>query len=199
MEFKEIVMARYATKMFDGEKIPEEKINELLELIRFSPSGLNTQPWKIKVITDQKTKDELLPATFNQPQISTCSHLLVFCANTDLTGQIEKVDQAMRKGGVPDEIRERMMGMARDNAGNASSEGRLERAKCHTYLALGNAVNGAKALGFDSCPMAGFDPKAYSKILNLPDHLVPTLLCPLGYAADTPIPKVRLSKEDVFF
>jgi nitroreductase len=47
--------------------------------------------------------------------------------------------------------------------------------------------------------MAGFDPNAYSQILNLPDHLVPTLLCPLGYAADTPIPKVRLSKEDVFF
>jgi nitroreductase len=57
MEFKEIVMSRYATKKFDGRKIPEPKITELLELIRFAPSALNIQPWKIKVITDQKTKE----------------------------------------------------------------------------------------------------------------------------------------------
>ena len=37
MEFKEIVMQRYATKQFDGKIVPEEKINELLEMIRFAP------------------------------------------------------------------------------------------------------------------------------------------------------------------
>ena len=40
------------------------------------PSGLNLQPWKIKVIIDQKIKEGLFPATLNQQQIITCSHLL---------------------------------------------------------------------------------------------------------------------------
>lgn len=199
MEFKEIVMKRYATKLFDAKKLPEEKINELLELIRFAPSGLNIQPWKIKIISDQKTKEELLQASFDQQQVTTCSHLLVFCANTDIAGQVEKVDRSMRKGGVPDETRERMMGMVKGVMADSPLETRLEIAKCHAYLAVGNAVNGAKALGFDSCPMTGFDPEAYSRILNLPEHLVPTLLCPVGYAADKPIPKTRLKKEDIFF
>lgn len=56
MEFKDIVMSRYATKKFDGKKLPESKINELLELVRFAPSALNLQPWKIKIVTDQKTE-----------------------------------------------------------------------------------------------------------------------------------------------
>ncbi len=83
MEFKEIVKERYATKVFDGKIIPEEKINDLLDIIRFAPSSLNLQPWKIKVVFDRKLKEELLPATLSKGQVMSCSHLLVFCANTN--------------------------------------------------------------------------------------------------------------------
>ena len=79
-----------------------------------------------------------------------------------------------------------------------SIEGTVEWAKCHAFLAVGNAVNGAKSLGFDSCPMTGFDPNEYSRILKLPEHLVPTILCPLGYGSDKPIPKIRFPKDEIF-
>ena len=199
MEFKDIVMQRYATKKFDGKRIPEAKVNELLELVRFAPSGLNLQPWKIRVITDQKIKEQLFPATFNQEQITTCSHLLVICANTDLDGLIKRVDQTMKEAAVPDEFRKMLMGFAKDMNGGMSPEQRLAWAQCQVYLALGNALNGAKALGIDSCPMTGFDPQEYSRILKLQPHLVPTALCPLGYAADKPMTKVRLPKEEILF
>ena len=199
MEFKDIVMQRYATKKFDGKKIPEGKINEFIELVRFAPSSLNLQPWKIKVIADQKIKEQLFPATFNQEQATTCSHLLVFCANTDLDGLIKKVDQTLKEARVPDGMRNMVIGFAKDMNGGMSPEQRLGWAQCQVFLALGNALNGAKALGFDSCPMTGFDPQEYSRILKLPPHLVPTALCPLGYAADKPMPKLRFAKEDIFF
>ncbi|MBI4438794.1 nitroreductase family protein, partial [Candidatus Woesearchaeota archaeon] len=77
-----------------------------------------------------------------------------------------------------------------------TDEQRLSWAQRQTYLALGNTVNGAKSLGFDSCPMEGFDPKQYSGILNLPQNIVPTALCTIGYAADKPKPKLRLQKKD---
>lgn len=199
MDFKDIVMQRYATKTFDGKKISEEKIKQLLELIRFAPSAVNVQPWKIKVVADQKIKDSLLPATFGQEQVTSCSHLLVLCANTDTDGLIEKVDRAMKKAAVPDEFRNTMIGLAKNMTGSMSPEVKIGWAKCQVFLALGNAVNGAKALGFDSCPMTGFNPNEYARILNLPAHLIPTVLCPVGYAADRPMPKVRLPEEDVVF
>jgi nitroreductase len=199
MEFKEIVMSRYATKKFDGRKIPEPKITELLELIRFAPSALNIQPWKIKVITDQKTKEQLRPASWNQEQITTCSHLLVFCANTDFAGLIKKLDQLLQKSRAPEEMRKMVIGMASELTAKMPPEQRLSWAQGQVFLALSNALNGAKSLGFDSCPMGGFDPKEFSRILALPPTVVPTMLCPVGYAADKPMSKVRFPKEDIVF
>ena len=103
MEFKDIVKQRYAAKIFDGKMIAEEKIETLLEIIRFAPSALNLQPWKIMVITDQKVKDKLLPATFGQEQVTTCSLLLVFFANMDIDELIEKLENGMKDAGIQDE------------------------------------------------------------------------------------------------
>ena len=198
MEFEKIVMERYATKLFDGRKIPEEKINKLLELIRNAASSFNIQPWKIIVIKDQKLKEKLQPATWNQQQIPTCSHLLVFCADTDIAGNIDRLEKLMIENGANKESIQGYMDMMRSFEKNLSNEQKLSWSQRQTFLALGNALNGAKALGFDSCPMEGFNPEEYSKILNLPKNLVPTALCPVGYAKDTAKDKLRFVKKDVF-
>ena len=96
MEFKDVVMKRYASRSFTDQKVPEDTINELLDLIRVAPSALNLQPWRIKVVSDQKTRDELGPAMFNQMQAVNCSHLLVFCTDTDIDDVIARVDQSMK-------------------------------------------------------------------------------------------------------
>jgi len=199
MEFADIVMSRYATKKFDSRKIPETKINELLELVRFAPSALNLQPWKIKVVTDQKVKEQLRPVAFDQEQVTSCSHLLVFCADPDYDRLIHRLGTLLKKSGVPEEIQRMVIGMALQFTQPMSPEQKLAWSQAQTYLALGNALNGAKSLGFDSCPMGGFDPKEFSRILKIPPPLVPTLLCPVGYAADKPMQKVRFAKEDIVF
>ena len=199
MDFAKIVMSRYATKKFDGKKIPENKVDELLELVRFAPSALNLQPWKIRIVTDQKVKEQLKPAAFNQEQVTTCSHLLVFCADPDYDSLIRKLGALLKKNGVPEEMQKMVLGMAENFTKPMSAEQKLAWSQAQTYLALGNALNGAKALGFDSCPMGGFDPKEFSRILKIPPPLVPVMLCPIGYAADKPMPKVRFAKEDIVF
>ncbi len=190
-------MQRYATKRFDGRTVPEETIRELLELIRFAPSAINLQPWRIRVVADPATKERLLPAAFDQPQVTTCSHLLVFCADPDYDGLVRKLDDLLRKNGVPDEMREAAIGMSRQFTVPMTPEQRLSWSAAQTYLALGNALNGAKALGLDSCPMGGFDPEAVSNILGIPAPLVPVMLCPVGYAADQPGPKLRHPIEEL--
>lgn len=199
MEFKQLIMERYATKKFDGRKIDEGKLNEILEMIRFSPSALNLQPWKIKVIHNQELKDKLYTASGDQAQITTCSHLLVFCANTDLKSNAEKVFKGMELAGVPEEKIELYKNYLKTSQGLLNKETGLCEAQKNVFIAATHALYAAKSLGIDSCPMQGFDQAAYSKILGLPSTLVPTLLVPLGYAADEPMPKNRFPKEDIFF
>ncbi len=200
MEFNDILMSRYATKKFDGTKIDEEKLDQILEMVRFSPSALNVQPWKIKIVEDQDTLDKLSAASMDQPQISSCSHLLVFCANTDMDGNANKVLKSMKNMGVPDEnlvqyenIIKTFIGMFKEDAAA------LSEAQCNVFIAATTALFAAKSVGVDSCPMQGFDSASYSKILEIPVGLVPTIIVPLGYPADQQMPKMRFPKEEIYF
>jgi len=199
MEFKQIVMQRYAARKFDGRRIDDAKVEELLEMIRYACSGLNLQPWKIKVIADQALKDKLVHASHGQQQVSNCSHLLVFCANTDVESHMNMIVDQMRKSGAPEESIKHIEEMAKGVQTMMTKEQLLAFVQAQVYLPLSNAIHGAKALGFDSCPMTGFDPAEYARILGLPSNLIPTAVCPIGYAVDAPTPKFRLPKEEIFF
>ena len=147
-------MQRYATKRFDGRAVPEETVRELL-LVRFSPSAINLQPWRIRVVTDPAVKARLQPAAFDQPQVTTCSHLLVFCADPDYEGLIRRLEGLLASNNVPGEMREMVIGMSRQFTAPMTPEQRLAWSTAQTYLAVGNALNGVTALGLDSCPWAG--------------------------------------------
>ena len=199
MEFKDIVVQRYATKQFDGRMIDEPTLFMLLDIIRLSPSAFNLQPWKIKIVTASKIKKNLLPHTNNQPQVTTCSHLFVFCANTELEPLVDKAVEGLARSGLPAESVSQYSAMIKGYIGSMTPEQRMAFSREQIHIALSNAVNGAKSLGLDSCPMGGFDPVAYAEVLFLPEEYIPVVLCAVGYAADKPQPKWRLPREDVFF
>jgi nitroreductase len=199
MEFKDIVMQRYATKQFDGRMIDDPTLFMLLDIIRYSPSAFNLQPWKIKIITASRIKKNLLPHTNNQLQVTTCSHLFVFCANTELETLVDKAVEGLARSGLPKETVSQYAAMIKGYIGSMRPEQRVAFAREQIHIALGNAVNGAKSLGLDSCPMGGFDPAGYTETLFLPEEYIPVVLCAVGYAVDKPNPKWRLPREEVFF
>lgn len=198
MEFKELVQQRFASREYEDRKIDDTLIDEILRMIRLSPSALNMQPWKIKVVADEDLKERLYDKSFYQSQITNCSHVLVFCANRDLPGQIEKIIKGMKVAGVPEEQINRYK-TATQLVLSGSEESVLCEAQKNVYIAATQAIYAAKSLGIDSCIVQGFEPAAYSEILELPSNLVPTLLVTLGYATDSPRPKVRFPKEEIFF
>ena len=100
MEFEDIIMKRYATKLFDGRQVPKESEERLLKMVRYSASSFNVQPWKIIIITDKTLKEKLKHATLNQAQITSCSHLLVFCANLNIKKHIDMVYQLKVESGI---------------------------------------------------------------------------------------------------
>jgi len=199
MEFKNILEERFATKKFDGKKIDQDKIEQIMEMIRLSPSALNLQPWKIKIIADEDLKEKLSPASMDQPQIKSCSHLLVFCANSNLKGNADKLINDLKASGIPEKNIQFLESVLNNFLRMLPGKAGIHEAQHNVFIPAITAIYAAKSLGIDSCPMQGFNPAAYSEILELPDTLVPTIIVPLGYAADKPMPKVRFPKEEIFF
>jgi len=200
MDFKELAYQRFASKKYDGRKIEADKLEQLKELIRITPSAFNLQPWKIMIVADKGLKEQLTSlAVGGGTQIPTCSHLLVLCANTEWDSHINRNIEAMRKAGVPEENITRYQMAFKSLFGPLSPDQRLIESQKNVFLAAASAIYGAKSLGIDSCVIQGFDVVGYGKILNLPSSLVPTLLITLGYAADRPMPKSRLPQEEIFF
>lgn len=201
MEFKQLVVERYASRKYTARKVEDEKMRQLREIVRLTPSTFNLQPWKIKVIDDGKLKDQLASLAFGgDAQVATCSHLLVLCANTELDSLIDKNVEGMKKAHVPEEFIIRYQTDLQDMLCHAFyGQKWLVESQKNVYLMAASVVYGAKSLGIDSCIMQGFDAVGFSKVLDIPSRLVPTLLVTLGYSADRPMPKVRLPEGELFF
>jgi nitroreductase len=197
---------RYATKKFDpSRKIPADLWKTLEQALVLSPSSFGLQPWKFIVVTDPKLKAALRAASWGQPQVEDCSHLVVFTARR--TMQVEDIERLLSRisevRGVPVDslsgYRDMMIGSVVD--GPLSKVVDQWTAK-QTYIALGNFVTCAAVLGVDACPMEGLDPAKYDEILGLAGTGYHTLaICPAGYRAQddayAKLAKVRFPLEEV--
>lgn len=204
--FEELVRGRYAARRFDGSPITRKQLGELLELIRLAPTAFNLQPWRARIVEDPGLKAKLAPLTGNQPQVTTASHLLVFCANTDFEALIGQLRRGMVAHGAPTEGVVELLGTMRAALFGLDAAQRLAWAQRQVYLALAHGLLGAQALGFDACALDAFDAAGYAQALKLPPHLVPTVVLAVGHAAERPRDaserdreKYRYELQDLFF
>ncbi len=196
---------RYATKQFDPNKtIDTETWQSIEDSLVLTPSSFGLQPWKFIIITDPAVKQKLLPHSWNQHQVVDCSHLVVLLANTAINqADVDKfIDftQSVR-GGDKDTLgayKDMMSGFI----SRMEPQQKTSWAKNQVYIALGQLLATAAALGVDACPMEGIVPAEYDKILKLADTGFTTVLaCPLGYrsADDTyaGLAKLRYPKSEL--
>ncbi len=196
---------RYATKKFDNTKvIPETTFNDLLDVLRLSPSSFGLQPWKFVVIKDQSLRKELRKYAWDQPQITEASHLIVLCAKTGMdedyvkdfilrTAQSRGIP-AVDLGGYQDMILGFVKSLNEDNLAHWMAR--------QVYIALGVLLAESAHHRIDSCPMEGFDAVKFDEILNLKDAgLHAIVLCGLGYrTADDPyakLAKIRFEANEI--
>lgn len=196
---------RYATKQFDpNKKLTPEQLNTVLEALRLTPSSLGVQPWKFVVVENQQTKEALLEATRNQPQVVDCSHLIVIArkrtiSHKDVDNYIAHVAKT-RETGV-----EHLAGykdMINSFIQKRTEEQLNEWMARQCYIALGNALTIAAIEGIDTCPMEGFIPKEYDRILELEkENLTAVVLLPLGFRSEEDSSalraKVRYPQDDL--
>ncbi|GAA4520578.1 nitroreductase family protein [Sphingobacterium thermophilum] len=197
MSFLEIAKSRYTTKKYNPNlKISEEKIEQLKEIIRLSPSSINSQPWKFGFIADEKVKRELASVSyFNEQRIIQASHLVVFSVIDEIEKFEEQIQQNLPEGAV-----DYYNTFVKPNS-DAEIKSWLQH---QVYLSLGFFLSACASLGIDSTPMEGIKSEEYDKILQL-DGYKSLFAVAIGYRdlddANQPLknPKARLSAENVIY
>ncbi len=184
MSYIQKLKERYATKAMNGNVVPQDKIDNILEAIRLAPTSSGLQPFEVFVITDKEVKAQIREIAWNQSPVTDCSHLLVFAAwdtyTADRINHMFDLTNEIRgfKNEGWENYRQQLLGSYPQKDANEN----FEHAARQTYIAFMSAITQAAYDGVDSTPMEGFDPAALDKILGLKEkNLRSTLLLPLGY------------------
>lgn len=185
MNITEALSWRYAAKRMNGQKVPPEKVDRILEAARLAPSSYGLQPYSVLVVEDEALREKIRPVALNQPQITESSHLLVFAAWDTVTE--DHVDEFIRltadeRGINPadlDDYRNMIKGTV---SGFPSPRENFHWAAKQAYLALGTALVEAAVQRVDASPMEGFDPERLDELLGLRErNLRSVVLMALGY------------------
>jgi len=184
MSFTQKLKERYATKAMNGEVVPQEKIDNILEAIRLAPTSSGLQPFEIFVITNPELKSQIREIAWNQAQVTDCSHLLIFAAWDNYTADRinHMFDLTNEIRGFKNEGWENYRQMLLEGYPKRDAEENFDHTARQTYIALMAAMTQAAFEGVDSTPMEGFDPSALDKILGLKEkNLRSTVILPIGY------------------
>lgn len=205
MELLEKLKWRYACKAMNGEVVPQDKVDNILEAARLTATSSGLQPFEIMVITNQEIKEKIKPVAWNQSVITDCSHLLVFAAwdhyTADRINMMFDLTNEIR--GFKNEGWENYRQMLLNMYPQRDPEVSFQHASKQAYIALGNTLTAAAFEGVDSTPIEGFAPDKVDEILGLREKgLRSCVIQTLGYRkADNDwlvnLVKVRKPIEDL--
>ncbi len=206
MQLLESLNWRYATKKFDNsKKIKDEDIKRIEEAIRLSASSYGFQPYTILRIENPQVCKQLQSISWNQSQILDASHLYVFCNYLEFTEEMIE-EYVQRKSNMQNIPLDKLDGYKQFMKGKLKEKSKDEiphwTAK-QTYIALGNMLAACGELKIDSCPIEGFEPQEYDKVLGLNEKgLTATVVVAIGYHAEDDhnynMKKVRKSINTLF-
>ncbi|MCT7625561.1 NAD(P)H-dependent oxidoreductase [Aliarcobacter butzleri] len=202
--FMEAMDFRHACKIFDEtKKISDEDMKFILEAGRKSPSSFGQEGWKFLVITNEELKAKLRPFCWDQPQITTCSHLVIILAAIDAV-KPESGVPALRfaRREMPQEKKDFYNKLYKDHLTVTkvldSDENVYSWTARQTYIAAGNMMTAAAIKGIDSCPIEGFDKAKVEEVLGLDTKKFQlSMVLPFGYRINPQSTQMRLPFEEV--
>ena len=206
MELLESLQWRYATKKMNGEKIPQDKLDRILQSTKLAPSSYGLTPYKVIVVESEELKEGLKNAAYGQTQITDSSQVLVFATWDTITeGSVDHfIETVANEREITSDLLQDYGSTIKGTLNFMSEDQKITWAQKQAYIGLGFALVAAATEGVDSTPMEGFNPLLVDEVLNLKEMgLKSVVLLPLGYR-DTDndylvnLKKVRWSDNDFF-
>ncbi len=199
MNFKELILKRRACKLFTDKKINEKDLRFILESGILAPSSYGFEPWKFVVVQQKENNLELAKLCFNQENVASASHNIVFLARKDLQKKDTFAQKQVRRfAGFSEENFQKILEIYTLKT-NAMDEKELYHyAQLQSYLAMMQMSLAAISLGIDSCMIGGFEKEKVDKFLKLKHPFETAVILSLGYKAQEPkYPTQHLKFEEV--
>jgi nitroreductase len=188
------IQQRRSVKHYDASyQMSEAEIQQLMELAILSPTSFNMQNWRFVVVTDPELRQGLRAAAWNQAQVTDACFTLLICA--DLKAPFKEPGRYWKD--APPEAQEKLVPMI---PGFYKDKEQLQRdeAMRSCGIAAQTVMLAAKAMGYDTCPMIGFDAKKVAELIHLPEDHVIGMMITVGKAAKPAQPRPgQLPLEEV--
>ena len=177
MDTFEAINQRRSVKHYDPQHtMSRGEIKRLLDAALLSPTSFNIQNWRFVVVSDQEKKEAIRAAAWNQAQVSEASICLLICADLHAHEDAERYWV-----NAPEPVRHTLVPMIKPFY-DSQPELQRDEAMRSVGIASQTIMLAAKAMGYDSCPMIGFDPKKVAAIINLPPDYVIGMMITVGKA-----------------
>jgi len=177
MDTKTAIRERRSVKHYDPEhQMSEAEIRELLELALLSPTSFNMQNWRFVVVSDPAKREALKAAAWNQAQVTDASITVLLCARLDAHNDAERYWV-----NAPQPAQDALIPMLK---GYYEGKDHLQRDEAMRSIGIAGQtlMLAAKSMGYDSCPMVGFDFQKASEIINLPEGYIIGMMLTVGKA-----------------
>jgi len=178
MQVKEAIEARRSVKSYDPHyKITQTEIDELMQLTMLSPTAFNIQNWRFVVVSDPVLRQQIRAVSWNQAQVEEASLLIVLTA--DLKAWAKQPARYWRN--APQAVSDILVPAIGHYYEN-NEQAQRDEAMRSCGMAAMTIMLAAKDMGYDTCPMDGFDFDAVGKLLNLPADHTPAMFVVVGKA-----------------
>ena len=179
------IKARRSVKHYDADFVmPQQDIDTLLEHAIESPTSFNIQHWRLVLVQDKSLRSQMREAAWGQAQVTDASLLFIICA--DLKAWDKDPERYWKN--APAETRDILVPMIKPFYEDKEQLQRDEALRS-VGIAAQTIMLGAKAMGYDSCPMIGFDADKVAELINLPDDHMVGMMLVVGKATKPAWPK----------
>lgn len=194
MNVSQAIIERRSVKAYDpAHKMTEEEIAKLMSLAMLSPTAFNIQNWRFVVVTDPALRKQIRSASWDQAQVEDASLLIVLTA--DLKAWAKQPERYWANAAKP--VQDYLVS-AIGQYYSGKDQVQRDEAMRSCGMAAMTIMLAAKEMGYDTCPMDGFDFEAVAKLLNLPADHTPVMFVVVGKAAKEAQPRGgQLSTDEV--
>ncbi|MCD9023549.1 nitroreductase family protein [Cohnella silvisoli] len=197
--FSTVVRERHSVRSYDPTfKISKEEMTDLLAEAILAPSSSNVQPWRFLVIDSQSLKEKLLPIANNQQQIVEASAVIAVLGDLEGYKLVEKIyNRAHEAGFMPEDIKNTFIANTTKMYSSLPHEVASRIIYTDGGLVSMQLMLAAKARGYDTVPMGGYNREKFVEAFNIGERYVPIMLIAVGKAAKEGHSSVRLTVDEV--
>ncbi len=185
MKVTEAIESRRSIKYYDpAHKLTQAEIDELLRLTMLSPTAFNIQNWRFVVVTDPVLRQQIRAVSWNQAQVEEASALVVLTA--DLKAWAKQPERYWKD--APKPVADFLVpAIGQYYEGNEQAQ--RDEAMRSCGMAAMTLMLAAQEMGYNTCPMDGFDFDAVAKLLNLPQDHIASMFVTIGKGIKGPLPR----------